>query len=247
MVFRKEARNSRSRAELSPGSSTPSTTWASRDCGCRLMQRSTQGIAAVPRYLVVRWSELFSASSIRLTTSGTSFPMEEIALFLKDIEDGHYDGKPYLPIETQNLENATLRTSLKLDKKSSGVLVRKVYRLDSNFPLKVGDVVTKLGDHAVDNTGMVRIDGDRAVQYLYLVQRICRAGKLPVTVSREGREVHLDLPIDSDQRWVVRRYYEGASPYFIYGPLVFTEATNIYAQVSCRPPRGEKMVAIRSR
>ena len=169
---------------------------------------------------------------------GYIIPMEEIALFLKDIEDGHYDGKPYLPIETQNLENAMLRSSLKLDKKNSGVLVRKVYRLDSNFPLKVGDVVAKLGEHAVDNTGMVRIEGDRAVQYLYLVQRLLCAGKLPVTVFREGREVHLDLPIDSDQRWVVRRYYEGASPYFIYGPLVFTEATNIYAQDLVRAAKG---------
>ena len=26
---------------------------------------------------------------------GYIIPMEEIAIFLKDIEDGHYDGKPY--------------------------------------------------------------------------------------------------------------------------------------------------------
>ena len=37
--------------------------------------------------------------------------MEEISLFLKDIEDGRYDGKPMLPVEVQNLENQTLRAS----------------------------------------------------------------------------------------------------------------------------------------
>ena len=45
---------------------------------------------------------------------------------------------------------------------------------------------------------MVPIEGDRSVQYLYLVQRLCREGNLPVTVFRDGREVKLEVPIDSD-------------------------------------------------
>ena len=53
---------------------------------------------------------------------GYIIPMEEITLFLKDIEDGRYDGKPNLPVETQNLENQTLRDRLHLDKKTDRCL-----------------------------------------------------------------------------------------------------------------------------
>ena len=32
----------------------------------------------------------------------------------------------------------------------------------------------------------------------------CRDGNLPVTVFRDGRQIKLEVPIDSDQRWAVR-------------------------------------------
>ena len=57
---------------------------------------------------------------------GYIIPMEEIDLFLTDIRDGHYDGKPVLDINVQNLENDALRARYKLDKKATGVLVRRV-------------------------------------------------------------------------------------------------------------------------
>ena len=42
---------------------------------------------------------------------GYIIPMEEIDLFLTDIRDGHYDGKPILDTEVQNLENDALPPS----------------------------------------------------------------------------------------------------------------------------------------
>jgi S1-C subfamily serine protease len=160
---------------------------------------------------------------------GYIIPTEEISIFLHDLEDGRYDGKDYLPVEIQKLENPSIRKSLGLDRQTTGVLVRKIYPLDNSYPLKINDVIIRLGDHAIDNTGMVRLDGDRPFPYRYLVQKLERDGKLPVTVIRDGKKVPLSVPVDPDQRWVVRRYYDGPSPYFIYGPLVFAEATNKYA------------------
>src|SRR6202034_3137543 len=51
---------------------------------------------------------------------GYIIPKEEIELFLKDIADGHYKGKPALFDELQTLENPALRNFLKLDKSVSG-------------------------------------------------------------------------------------------------------------------------------
>ena len=47
---------------------------------------------------------------------GYIIPDEEIEIFLKDIADGHYDGKPGLFDDLQTLENPALRSFLKLDK-----------------------------------------------------------------------------------------------------------------------------------
>ena len=58
---------------------------------------------------------------------GYIIPNEEIELFLKDIADGHYDGKPALFDELQTLENPALRSFLKLDKSVSGIVVHQPY------------------------------------------------------------------------------------------------------------------------
>ena len=47
---------------------------------------------------------------------GYIIPVEEIEVFLQDIADGHYDGKPALYDDLQTLENPALRQFLKLDK-----------------------------------------------------------------------------------------------------------------------------------
>ncbi|WP_168222175.1 S1C family serine protease [Aquisphaera giovannonii] len=183
------------------------------------------GPAVVDGRLVgIVFSKLDRADNI-----GYIIPMEEINLFLADVADGRYDGKPVLPISTQDLENPALRASLNLDRKTTGVLVRKVDRPDPGFPIRVDDVLTRLGDSPIDNTGMVRVEGDRHLKFRYLVQHLCREGKLPVTVVRAGRSMDLSVPVDSDQRWLVRRYYEGPVPYFVFGPLVFAEASDKYA------------------
>ena len=113
---------------------------------------------------------------------GYLIPTEEIDLFLKDIEDGRYDGKPVLDVYVQKIESEALRARYKLDKKTTGVLIRKVNVADASYPLRVGDVLTRIGDQVIDNAGMVRIEGNRRVIWDVLVQRLVRAGRLPVAV-----------------------------------------------------------------
>ena len=161
---------------------------------------------------------------------GYIISIEEITLFLEDLKDGRYDGKPLLPIETQTLESPTLRARLKLDKKTAGVLVRKIHRPGSTYPLKTDDVLIKIGDHAIDNLSMVRLEGDRPFGYLYLVQSLVRQGRLPLTVVRQGQELKLEVPVDSNPRRLFRDLSEESSSYFIYGPLAFVEASEEYVR-----------------
>ncbi len=115
------------------------------------------GPAVVDGKLVgIAFSKLQQSDNI-----GYIIPAEEIELFLADVKDGRYDGKPVLEIDIQKLENDALRARFKLEKKAKGVLVRRVRLGDAGYPLKVGDVITKIGEHAIDNAGMVSVDGDR--------------------------------------------------------------------------------------
>jgi S1-C subfamily serine protease len=159
---------------------------------------------------------------------GYIIPMEEINLFLKDIQDGHYDGKPTLDINVQNLQNEALRAKYKLDKKASGVLVRKVRNRDALYPLHVSDIITKIGDYSIDNAGMVRVEGDRMIKFQYLVQRLAHDGRLPLSIIRDGKEAKVDLPIKPFADWLYVQLAEKPLSYFVFGPLVISEASIEY-------------------
>ncbi len=162
---------------------------------------------------------------------GYIIPMEEIELFLKDVHDGRYDGKPFLVDEFENLENEAMRSKLKLDKKTTGVLVRKVHRHDPSYPLRVGDVIVRIREYPIDNTGMVHVEGDRLIKFQYLVQRVARENKLALTIIRDGQELKLDVPVDPEHNsWLVPALGDRNPSYFIFGPLVFTEASAEYVR-----------------
>jgi S1-C subfamily serine protease len=171
----------------------------------------------------IAFSKLQSSDNI-----GYIIPMEEIELFLKDVQDGRYDGKPILDVDVQNLENDALRAKLNLDKKATGVLVRRIHSRDASYPLHVGDVITSIGDHAIDNAGMVHVEGDRMIKFQYLVQRSARDGRLPLLILHDGKESRLDLPVKPLADRLFLQLSESPLSYFVFGPLVFTEASGDY-------------------
>lgn len=168
----------------------------------------------------VIFSQLGGAENI-----GYIIPCEEIELFLDDVRDGRYDGKPLFMEEAQTLENPALRPFLKLDKETEGLIVNIPSSAPGN-PLKKWDLITKIGDTPVDLQGMVKIgDGSLRVHSRYLVQKTVKNGKVPVTVVRSGKELKLDVPVPRSPNLLIPDL-EGAYPsYFVYGPIVFSTAT----------------------
>jgi S1-C subfamily serine protease len=157
---------------------------------------------------------------------GYIIPCEEIELFLQDIADGHYDGKPGMFDGLQTLENPALRSFLKLEKAVEGMVVNKPDRADPAYPLKEWDVITKIGDTPVDDQGMIKLGANLRVRFTYLVQKIARHGKLPLTVVRAGKELQIELPVTAKRPLVIPAL-DGAYPsYLVYGPLVFSEASS---------------------
>jgi S1-C subfamily serine protease len=156
---------------------------------------------------------------------GYIIPNEEVDLFLKDIADGRYDGKPAMYDELQTLENPALREFLKLDKSVEGMVVHRPDKTDAGYPLKEWDVLTRIGDTPIDNQGMIKLDRDLRVSFAYLIQRLAANGKVPMTIVRAGKTQQIQLPVSPEHPTLVTDLHGGYPSYFIYGPMVFSSAT----------------------
>ncbi len=173
---------------------------------------------------------------------GYIIPNEEIELFLSDIADGHYDGKPAMFDDLQTLENPALREFLKLDKSIEGMIVHQPDSTDPAYPLKEWDVITKIGGVPVDDQGMVKLGANLRVRFMYLVQKVAKNGKVPLTVVRAGKELPVELPV-LPRHPLIMPALEGAYPsYFVYGPLVFSTATQEFIGGLLRGDRASRWV-----
>ncbi len=167
------------------------------------------------------FSRLGGAQSI-----GYIIPCEEIELFLADIADGRYDGKPAMFDDLQTLENTGLRSFLRLAKSVEGVVVHQPFKTDRAYPLKEWDVITRIGDTRIDNQGMIKLGAGLRVRFQYLVQKVANDGRVPLVIVRAGKTLPIALPVTSTRPFLIPNL-QGAYPsYFVCGPLVFSRATS---------------------
>jgi S1-C subfamily serine protease len=182
------------------------------------------GPAAVgDRMIGLTFSRLNEAENI-----GYIIPSEEIELFLQDIADGHYDGKPAMYDELQTLENPALRAFLTLPPNVEGMVVHKPYKNDPVYPLKEWDVITKIGDTPVDDQGMIKLGDDLRVHFQYEIQHIATNGTVSLTIVRAGKELKVNLPVSANYPRLIPGLNSTYPSYFICGPLVFSTATDGY-------------------
>ena len=95
----------------------------------------------------------------------------------------------------QTLENAALRTFLKLPKDAQGIVVDEPERRPGDGGLRKWDVITKIGANAVDDQGMIKLGANSRVGFQYLVQSVAKDGKVPLTVIRDSKPLQIDLPV----------------------------------------------------
>jgi len=174
---------------------------------------------------------------------GYIIPSEEIDLFLQDIADGHYDGKPAMHDALQTLENPTLRAFLKLDPSVHGMVVHKPYQKDAAYPLKEWDVITRIGDTPLDDQGMIKLGDNLQVYFNYLIQHVATNSVVPLTIVRAGKELNINLPVSAHYPRLIPELGGAYPSYFIYGPLVFSAATQEYLGGLLRTKYGVAVLA----
>ncbi|TXI94701.1 MAG: serine protease, partial [Burkholderiaceae bacterium] len=180
-------------------------------------------VIAGDKMIGLAFSGLLHAQNI-----GYIIPNEEIELFLKDVADGRYDGKPILLDATQTFENPVLRDFLKLDKNVEGCIVHAPNDLGSESVLKEWDVITHIGDSAIDNQCMVKLKPNVRVMFKYKVQQVASKAGLPLTVMRNGKSLKLNVPVYTGRPHLISDLHGGYPSYFILGPIVFSRASAEY-------------------
>lgn len=158
---------------------------------------------------------------------------DEVRAFLADAADGVYTGRPQLFESMQTVENHALRRRLGLAPDQTGLMVTRVRsRPDgTEAPLRAWDIVERIGEHDVDNAGMVRVSDALRLDMRYLVPRLARdvdsatgRGTVSLSVIRDGAALEVEVPV-SPRPPRVLRWLDGRYPsYFILGPLVLSPA-----------------------
>jgi hypothetical protein len=105
------------------------------------------------------------------------------------------------------------------------MVVHRPDKSDPAYPLKEWDVLTRIGDTPIDNQGMVKIDKDLRVNFNYMIQKVAKDGKLPLTVMRAGKTLKIELPVSAEYPTLVSDLHGEYPSYFVYGPMVFSRAT----------------------
>ena len=150
---------------------------------------------------------------------------EEIAMFLDDIRDGQYAGKPQMWDVVHRLENAALRAKLGLDRSTRGILVTGTSPIKPTV-LQKGDIITKIGDHDIDNVGMVSVKPNLHLPFMYLVSKVVKNDTIPLTLIRNGQTKSVESRVFVGDELALLKSLNNKYPsYFVWGPLVFSPAT----------------------
>ena len=163
---------------------------------------------------------------------GYLIPTEEVNMFLEDVSDSTYDGKSRFSGIIFPLENSALRDHLGVAEEMTGILVTRSRDTTSTNPLKRWDVITHVGEHAIQNDGRVSVTENLRLLFTYQVPKLARDGILAMTVFREGKEQKLRVPAPRTRNRLIPHMLNSYPRYFIYGPLVFSQATQEFVSAA---------------
>ena len=168
-------------------------------------------------------------SNLRLNDVGYFIPVPLITRFLKDMQDGKYDGVPEIGVETSSLINRDYRRYLELPENTAGILVdRVVPRSSAEGVILSGDVLTKIEDMHIDTAGMVKY-GEQQVTFFIEAENRQIGDLLKIQVWRNGKFHDLNLTLKAAPFGAeMRNSYDELPEYLIFGGLVFIALNRNY-------------------
>ena len=171
---------------------------------------------------------------------GYMVPIDIVRHFLKDIEDGRYDGFPQLGIYTEMLENPTSKEYFKLDKDEGGILVVKIlYGSPFENVLKKYDIITAIDGHKIESDGTVKFRENQYTLFKYYIDKHQFGDEVTLTVFRDGKKLNLKVKFpkkSTAQNFTLTKFeYDKMPTYYMIGGYVFVPLTENLLAKSRRP------------
>jgi len=146
--------------------------------------------------------------------------------FLRDMEDGYYDGTPALAVKVQSMENPALRAYHGMNEEQSGVLVTKIIPgTPTAHYLQPGDVIVAADGNKIANDGTIAFRGEERTSCAYIVQNKQIGDAVSLEVLRDGRILSFSIPLSvsaASCRLVPYEQFDREPEYYVYGGFVFS-------------------------
>ncbi len=163
---------------------------------------------------------------------GYLIPTTVIAHFLKDIEDGTYDGFGSMGVSLfPGLHNPSYKKYLKIPDNQEGIIIIDVLtNSTARETFKIGDVVTNIDGYDIENDGRITIDG-LSLELGEIMDRKQIGETMLVTYYRDGQKQQSEIKIAKNEPilpWKLR--YDEQPAYRIFGGMTFVQLNRNYLQ-----------------
>lgn len=163
---------------------------------------------------------------------GFMIPTTVIKHFLKDVENGTYDGFGSSGIVTfEGLHNPAYKTYLKVPDDVQGIVITEVIRASTaEGILQKGDVLTRIDGYNIDNDGMIIIEGLR-LEFSEAIDRKQIGEVVKIQFYRNGEPTESELKVALNAPLLTwGRLYDQEPKYQIFGGLTFTTVSRNFLE-----------------
>ncbi len=160
---------------------------------------------------------------------GYIVPAAVIDHFLKDVEDGKFDGFPRVGVMVQSVENKAQREKYGLAEEETGVLITAIGFGSSAYGvLEKEDVLLEIDGEIIAEDRTVQVDGIGRIGLSYMVQSRQVGESVSLKVLRDGKRLIRKVKLKNTPNLVPGNFNNNNRTYFIVGGLVFQPATIMY-------------------
>lgn len=163
-----------------------------------------------------------------LENTGFFIPPPIIGHFLKDIEDGKYDGFPQAGIRMATLQNPDYRRFLQLPESDVGARIDYIYpSATAGHVLQAEDVLLQIGPYELGSDGTIIYQKNR-VHAGVAFNELQNGGAMPLELWRSGKRVSTTVTVAVNTDDVAEGNQYTMPKYYIFGGLVFTPLSRDY-------------------
>lgn len=164
---------------------------------------------------------------------GYMIPVPVINRFIRDVEDGRYDGYVDLGIRHFPLLNTAHRRALGLGSDGHGVLVTEVYGAGPcGGVLQEGDILLAIDGLPIFSDGYVLLDDDRLLM-AEVVERKFKGDRVRLRFLRNQREMEREVMLWPPWPFLMQAWHHDVRPRFVvFGGLVFQPLSRAFIQTT---------------